>query len=98
MAGLWAPVRNPYNPGMYRALFEGFAAQCVIRIWHGELLPDGEFSAFRSYLDAREASGRRLLGRYAGPDACIDTVSGRCGVRPFFRDAAVERLPACDEE
>ena len=70
---------------MYRALFERFAAECVARIWRGESLPDLEFYAFRAYLDARESSGRRLLGRYAGPDACIDTVTGRCGVRPLFR-------------
>jgi hypothetical protein len=70
---------------MYRALFEAFAADCVGRIWRGESLPDLEFVAFRSYLDAREKSGRRLLGVYAGPDACIDTVTGRCGVRPLLR-------------
>ena len=70
---------------MYRALFEAFAADCVGRIWAGEALPDAEFLAFRNYLDAREASGRRLLGRYAGDDECIDTVTGRCGIRPLFR-------------
>ena len=70
---------------MYRALFEAFAADCVGRFWRGEPLPDREFFAFRSYLDAREASGRRLLGSHAGPDACIDTVTGRCGIRPLFR-------------
>lgn len=70
---------------MYRAIFEAFAAECVGRIWAGEVLADAEFLAFRAYLDAREASGRRLLGRYAGPDACVDTVTGRCGVRPLFR-------------
>jgi hypothetical protein len=48
-------------------------------------LPDAEFLAFRKYLDAREASGRRLLGKFAGEDECIDTVTGRCGVRPLFR-------------
>lgn len=66
-------------------MFEAFAAECVGRIWAGEILPDGEFFAFRAYLDAREASGRRLLGRYAGPDECVDTVTGRCGARPLFR-------------
>ena len=71
---------------MYRALFEQFAAGCVARIWRGELLSDRDFFAFRAYLDAREASGRRLLGKHAGPDACIDTVSGRCGARPLLRD------------
>ena len=70
---------------MYRALFDSFGAECAQRIWRGEMLSDQEFAAFRMLLDARQASGRRLLGKYAGPDECIDTVSGRCGVRPFFR-------------
>jgi hypothetical protein len=29
---------------------------------------------------AREREGHTLLGRYAGPDASFDTVTGRCGV------------------
>lgn len=66
-------------------MFEAFSADCVGRIWAGEALADAEFLAFRAYLDAREASGRRLLGKYAGDDACIDTVTGRCGARPLFR-------------
>jgi hypothetical protein len=66
-------------------LFEAFAADCVGRIWAGEILPDPDFFAFRSYLDAREASGRRLLGKYAGSDECTDTVTGRCGAFPLFR-------------
>ncbi len=70
---------------MYRALFEQFGAECVAKIWRGELLTDEELAAFRMLLDAREASGRRLLGKYAGPDPCFDTVTGRCGVRPLFR-------------
>ena len=70
---------------MYRALFERFSAECVGKLWRGDLLSDAELSAFRSYLDAREASGRRLLGRFAGPDECVDTLTGRCGVRPLFR-------------
>lgn len=70
---------------MYRALFEQFGAMCAQKTWRGELLSDDELAAFRLLLDAREASGRRLLGRYAGPDPCIDTVTGRCGVRPLFR-------------
>jgi len=70
---------------MYRALFENFGAACVGKIWRGEELGDDELFAFRALLDAREASGRRLLGKYAGPDECIDTVSGRCGARPLFR-------------
>jgi hypothetical protein len=36
-------------------------------------------------LEAREAAGLRLLGKYAGPDPSIDTVTGRCGIRPLFR-------------
>jgi hypothetical protein len=70
---------------VYRALFEQFGAACVGKIWRGEELTDEELTAFRMLLDAREASGRRLLGRYAGPDACVDTVTGRCGLRPLFR-------------
>ena len=73
-------------PGMYRSLFETFAARCVERIWHGEPLGEAERRAFSAYLDAREASGRRLLGRFAGSDEPLDTVSGRCGARPLFRD------------
>ncbi|MEO8539685.1 MAG: hypothetical protein ABI577_08085 [bacterium] len=57
----------------------------MARIWAGETLPDDEFFAFRAYLDVREASGRRLLGKYAGPDECVDTVTGRCGAMPLFR-------------
>lgn len=71
---------------MFRSLFEAFAARCVQQIWRGEPLSDADARAFSSYLDAREASGRRLLGRYAGPDECVDTVTGRCGMRPSFRD------------
>ncbi len=70
---------------MYRALFERFGSECVGKIWRGEPLSDDELHAFRSLLDAREASGRRLLGKYAGPDECIDTVTGRCGTMPVFR-------------
>jgi len=70
---------------MYRALFEAFSAVCVRKIWRDEPLSDCELRAFRAYLDAREASGRRLLGKYAGPDECIDTVTGRCGAMPLLR-------------
>ena len=70
---------------MYRSLFERFSADCVGKLWRGELLSDRELIAFRAYLDAREASGRRLLGRYAGRDECVDTLTGRCGVRPLLR-------------
>ncbi len=70
---------------VYRELFEAFGAACVRKIWHGEELSDEELAAFRLLLDAREAAGRRLLGKYAGPDPCFDTVTGRCGVRPPLR-------------
>ena len=70
---------------MYRAMFEQFGAACVQKIWRGEELTDAEVLAFRALLDAREASGNRLLGKYAGPDECIDTVTGRCGTMPLFR-------------
>lgn len=70
---------------MYRALFDQFGAHCVGKIWPGEDLTNEELTAFRMLLDAREASGHRLLGKYAGPDPCIDTVTGRCGVGPRFR-------------
>ena len=70
---------------MYRALFEQFGAECVGKLWRGETLTDEELVAFRALLDAREASGNRLLGKYAGPDPCIDTGSGRCGAMPLFR-------------
>lgn len=70
---------------MYRALFDQFGAHCVGKIWRGEDLTDEELAAFRMLLDAREASGNRLLGKHAGPDACIDTVTGRCGIPPLFR-------------
>lgn len=70
---------------MYRALFEQFSAECVGQIWRGEALSPDASAAFSTYLDAREASSRRLLGRHAGSDASIDTVTGRCGIRPLFR-------------
>jgi hypothetical protein len=70
---------------MYRALFEQFGAACVAKIWRGEDLSDEELAAFRLLLEAREAAGLRLLGKYAGPDPSIDTVTGRCGIRPLFR-------------
>lgn len=70
---------------MYRALFERFGAECAQKVWRGDQLSDDELAAFRALLDAREASGRRLLGKYAGPDECIDTVTGRCGAMPLFR-------------
>lgn len=71
---------------MYRALFERFAAHCVAAIWRGDGLSTEDQRAFRAYLDARESSGRRLLGAHAGPDPSIDTVTGRCGTPPAFAD------------
>jgi hypothetical protein len=70
---------------VYRALFEEFSSACVAKIWRGEALETAEALAFGAYLDAREASPRRLLGKYAGPDESLDTVTGRCGIRPIFR-------------
>ena len=63
-----------------------FLANCVRRISAGEPLTDDEARAFSDYLDARERTGQRLLGSLAGEDPSIDTVSGRCGLRPPFRD------------
>jgi hypothetical protein len=76
---------------MYRGCFEDFAAECVRRIGAGEPLSEVEACAFGLYLEARERSGRRLLGRFAGADPSIDTASGRCGVRPPFSDLAAGR-------
>ena len=56
------------------------------RISTGEPLSDAEAAAFCALLEARERTGPPLLGQYAGDDDAIDTVSGRCGVRPRFRD------------
>ncbi len=78
-------MQTAENPAMYRALFEQFSARCVGQIWRGEALSAEDSAAFSAYLDAREASPRRLLGVHAGPDASIDTVTGRCGIRPLFR-------------
>jgi hypothetical protein len=67
---------------MYRALFEAFGRDCVQRIARGESLNDDAARAFSLLLDAKERSGHRLLGRMAGPDPSIDTVTGRCGHPP----------------
>ena len=69
---------------MYRALFEAFGAQCVTRIWNGVALSARDREYLTIILDAREASGQRLLGTLAGPDPCIDTVTGRCGHSPTY--------------
>jgi hypothetical protein len=71
---------------MYAALIAEFSRQCCARIVAGEKLSDGEFAAFRTLLEARERSERRLLGALAGPDPAFDTVTGRCGLRPGFTD------------
>ncbi len=71
---------------MLRDLIDRFSSDCVRRIASGESLSDDEFRAFSAILAAREASGERLLGRYAGPDPALDTVTGRCGHKPTFRD------------
>lgn len=70
---------------MYAHLIDRFGQECTRRIWAGEELPDEVAQAFFTLLEARELAGQRLLGKHAGPDACIDTVSGRCGQRPAFR-------------
>ena len=67
---------------MYRALIAAFAADCARRIHAGECLNDEEAAAFYVLLEARELTGHRLLGRFAGPDPSFDTVSGRCGHAP----------------
>ena len=67
---------------MYRAVFESFGSRCVAALWVGDALSAADSAFFALLLDAREASGLRLLGRMAGPDPCSDTVSGRCGHMP----------------
>ncbi|MBK7126016.1 MAG: hypothetical protein IPI85_08270 [Dehalococcoidia bacterium] len=74
-----------HGPRRYRSLVETVATSCVQRIWRSEDLSDADFYAFGAYLNAREASGRRLLGMHAAPAACSDTVTGRCGIRPLLR-------------
>ena len=75
-----------HNSPVYRHFIDRFARDCVQRIARGEYLSDADACAFRTVLEARELSGHRLLGPLAGPDASFDTVSGRCGHRPVFRD------------
>lgn len=70
---------------MYAELIDRFGRECVAKIWAGGELTEDEACAFGVLLEARELSGRRLLGKYAGPDPSIDTVTGRCGIRPLFR-------------
>jgi hypothetical protein len=40
-----------------------------------------EARAFVVLLEARELSGRPLLGAMGGPDPSFDTLTGRCGLR-----------------
>jgi hypothetical protein len=63
-------------------LIERFAERCVAHVARGEKLSDADMRAFRAYLEARESSGRRLLGPMTGPDPSFDTVTGRCGHPP----------------
>ena len=63
-------------------------ADWLRRISTGESLSDADAAAFCALLEARERTGRPLLGRFAGDDDDIDTISGRCGLRPRFRDLA----------
>jgi len=68
---------------MYAHLIDRFGQECTRKVWAGELLGEDEARAFFTLLEARELAGQRLLGKHAGPDACIDTVSGRCGHFPL---------------
>jgi hypothetical protein len=70
---------------MYAELIDRFGRECVAKIWAGDELTADEACAFGVLLEARELSGRRLLGKHAGLDPSIDTVTGRCGHRPVFR-------------
>jgi hypothetical protein len=74
------------NRGVLAELIDEFGRECVRRIAAGDCLSDSEARAFAALLEARERSGRRLLGAMAGPDASIDTVSGRCGLPPRFQE------------
>ncbi len=71
---------------VYAHLIDRFARECVRRIAAGDELSDSDARAFCVVLEARELSGHRLLGAMAGADGSLDTVSGRCGHRPTFRD------------
>jgi len=68
------------NPGMVRQVTTDFERRCVERIAAGKGLAGDDLAAFAALIAAREREGHRLLGRYAGPDASFDTVTGRCGV------------------
>ena len=63
-------------------MLQRFGRECTRKIAAGQPLTATEAAAYRNLLDAYEIAGRPLLGRYAGPDECIDTVTGRCGHRP----------------
>ncbi|MDZ7728964.1 MAG: hypothetical protein U5Q44_12625 [Dehalococcoidia bacterium] len=66
---------------MYPFVVRAFARECTRKLAAGESFSGIEFAAYRDLLHAYEQVGR-LLGGYAGPDPCVDTVSGRCGHRP----------------
>lgn len=76
-----------------RAAVAGWAG----RIARGDGLGDLEAEAFATWLAACELAGRPLLGSYAGADASIDTVSGRCGTPPPGLDARRRRLMAAQQ-
>lgn len=59
-----------------------FNRECARKLARGEAFDDVERDAYLALLRAYDLSGRNLLGRYAGADECIDTVFGRCGLRP----------------
>ena len=63
-------------------MLQRFGRKCTRKIADGQPLTEMEAAAFRNLLDAYDIAGRPLLGRYAGSDGCIDTVTGRCGHRP----------------
>lgn len=67
---------------MFRNLFDQFGADCAQQIARGEPLGDAEARAFSLLLAARERSGHQFLGRFAGADSPVDTVTGRCGLPP----------------
>ena len=52
------------------------------KLLDGERFSDVEYEEYLAFLAWREEVGQPLLGRFAGPDRSIDTVYGRCGLRP----------------
>ena len=84
------PCHALQNPGVAEESSVTFERDCVERITAGDALSDAERRRFAALLEERERSGLPLLGRFAGTDGSLDTVSGRCGVRPPFADIASE--------